>query len=562
MRKKHVYYLAILFGCAFLLIIGRLAYLQFIEGESLAVTGDKQKIRSVELTQYPRGEVLDRNGNSITNTEEQPALLIFPSLISNPEEDAATIGAVIHVGAEDLLRKIIGTKEDGTEIRRLPFIAKSKLTTEESAVLKEYNLPGIFIVGQVGRYQADFPALHILGQLGKVNAGNLQEEGMEDYDEGDVIGSSGLEKIYESTLKAKSGEKLGLLVDERNRLIEGEGYFVFNDEKDQESGSVALTVDLELQRVVESALGDKKGAAVVLDVENSDILAIASSPKYDPYYITLPEDNDTYVNKALQPYPPASLFKIVLAAAALENNLVTPDKKYHCPGYYTMADGKTIACWKEDGHGDLTFEEALGASCNIVFLDIGLQLGGETIKKYVEKWDLDTESIIGYPLPDKENLDFNTSVAADNANVILGEKGIQITPVNLAKMVNVIASGGFLLTPRLVTEVKDGDGKVTQTFPASYPLRVLSAENAAEIKHMMKFTFDTGTAQNLRMQSLAIAGKTGTSQTGNVWIGGFFPADKPKYTVVILVEGGDSGVGDAGPIFKKIAGYLQNSKIK
>ncbi len=559
MGKKRVLFMAALFALSFLAVIGRLAYLQFIDGEELAVIGSQQKIRSVELTQYPRGEVLDRNGEQITNTEEEPALLIFPSLINDPEEDASTIGAVIDVGAANLLQKIQGTKEDGTEIRRLPFVAKSKLSNKETDALQELNLPGTFIVGQVGRYQEDYPALHILGQLGKVTSEDILEEGMESYNEGDVIGTSGLEKIYEDVLKAESGERLGLLVDERNRFIQGEGYFIYDDEEGEKSGSISLTLDLELQRVVESAFGENQGAAVVLDVDTGDILAIASSPKYDPYFVTLPEEDDAYVNKALQTYPPASLFKIVLAAAALEEGIVTTEEEFFCPGYYSMIGGDTIACWKEEGHQTLTFGEALGESCNTVFLNVGLELGGEKITEYFEKWELDKETIIGYPLSDKTNLDFNTSLDADTANVILGEKGIQITPVNLAKMINVIATGGFLLTPRLVTEVRNGEGELEQSFPGSYPLRIVSEDIAEKVKDMMERTFIDGTAENLNMQSLTIAGKTGTSETGNVWIGGFFPADDPQYTVVILVEEGDSGVVDAGPVFKKIAGYLQNT---
>ncbi len=560
MNRKRFYLIAAFFFVFFFAVILRLAYLQMFDAEALAKVGDKQKVRSVELTQYPRGEILDRNGAAITNNKEEPALLVFPSLIGDPEQDAAAIGKMIGVDSEDILRKIRGLKSDGTEIRRLPFVAKSKLNAEETAALQNDARAGTFIVGQIGRYQEDFPALHILGQLGKVEEADRLEKGLDSYNVGDLIGISGLEKIYEDVLRAKSGERLGLLVDERNRFIKGEGYFILEDEKEQAAGSVSLTVDLELQRVAENALNGSHGAVVVLDVENGDILALASAPGYDPYYITLPKENDAYVNKPLQTYPPASLFKILLAAAALEEGVVAMEDTFFCPGYYGMIGGKTIACWKEGGHGILTFGDALAQSCNTAFLSLGFALGGETIASYFDRWELGAEQIIGYPLEDKKNLDFNAAVDGDIANVVLGEKGVLITPVNLAKMINVIASGGMLVMPRLVTEVRSGETR--KEFPASYPARIIKESTAATVKEMMTRTFQTGTAQNLQMQSLGIAGKTGTSETANVWFGGFLPAENPRYSIVVLVEGGGSGVGDAGPIFKKIAGYLHSLPIE
>ncbi len=555
--KRISFVITIFFICAAAVIL-RLGYLQLFQHNAMTEKADSQQIKTMNLSQNSRGRILDRNGATITNHEETPSLMIFPSLVDDADSTASSLADILIMDQDSIYRKIGGFGDEETMIRYLPFVAKSNLTTEEVSAIQSLNEPGLFIVGQVGRYQSGLPAIHLLGELGTVTENDLlsgkAESGLH---EGDLVGLSGIERIYDSVLRGQGGETLGVVVDDRNRPVYDDEYYVISTEE-VSSGSVTLTLDLEIQQAVESALDGMNGAAVILDSQTGDVLAMASSPKYDPNHVEPLISDDAYINKALSAYPPASLFKIFLSAIALENGIMQRESIGYCDGVYHLENGQEVHCWEEDGHGFMIFEEALSLSCNPVFINVGKKLGIDRIKDAFETWGLDEDTLIGYPLEHRSEIQTAGTTEGDIANLSLGESGVTMTPLNLAKMINVIASGGFLMEPRLVMEVDPGDGEPPRSYAQSYPVRVIQSSTAEEVKVMMQKTFQTGTGKSLNLQSLDLAGKTGTSETGNVWIGGFFPSEEPRYTIVILVEDGSSGVGDGGPVLKKICAYLNS----
>ena len=162
-------------------------------------------------------------------------------------------------------------------------------------------------------------------------------------------------------------------MDDRNRPVYDDEYYVISTEE-VSSGSVTLTLDLEIQQAVESALDGMNGAAVILDSQTGDVLAMASSPKYDPNHVEPLISDDAYINKALSAYPPASLFKIFLSAIALENGIMQRESIGYCDGVYHLENGQEHHCWEEDGHGFMIFEEALSLSCNPVFINVGKKI--------------------------------------------------------------------------------------------------------------------------------------------------------------------------------------------
>lgn len=557
LRKKAVYFTALFFLAFGLVLLGRLAWLQLFQHSELVALADKQQVKTVEVTTACRGSVLDRNGDAITNPGDTPSVLVFPSLVSDVDATAEALAQVSDLSAQALASKIAGKNQSGEEVRYQPFYAKTNLTAAEEKDVESMDLKGVFVVGYQSRYLRDTPLQHTLGSLGAVTEEQiLKGEVGSDYQAGDIIGMSGLERIYESNLKGTGGKKFGVVVDEKNRAIEKDRYYVFQDDSENTQSSLELTVDLGIQRCVENALEGVSGAAVVLDSTNGDVLALASSPKFDPLYIEAPPSEDAYVNKALQPYPPASLFKIFVTAVGLENQVISPETTVVCNGSYTLANGREIHCWQEEGHGLMTFSDALAQSCNPVFIDLGLKIGHQALAAAFKEWELDDDMLLGYPLGDLSSFD---AAATDSAlaNAVLGEEGVFLTPLNIAKLINVIATGGLLTTPRLVTVVRDETGEISKTYPPALSNRVISQTTAETVKAMMLKTFTDGTGKSLGLDGLGMAGKTGSSETSNVWIGGFLPAEEPRYTVVILVENGSSGVGDAGPVLKKIAGYLE-----
>ena len=525
----------------------RLVWLQLLQHDELATIADRQKVRTAELLQYPRGAILDRHGSAITNGEQAAALLIIPALVDDAATLAEAAGAIIGVQPELLARKIAGTDSDGTELRYTPFVAKTPLSGSEVTAVAALEANGVFLTSQVSRYQSDLPALHIVGTVARAE-GDAQAGGT-------LSGTSGLEYAYEEVLHGGGGQTLGVIVDQHDRAVNGGQYLIF-DEPPSSGGVVQTTLDLEIQRAVEDALGERSGAAVVLDAQSGDVLALASGPKFDPYYLSPPEGDDAYVNKALSAYAAASMFKVFLSAVSIESGIVAQSTPFFCNGAYTLPDGTAVRCWHEPGHGALTFDDAIAHSCNPVFISLALKLGKDRIEQAFAAWELDRDDLIGYPLSTRSALTIDGGGENAVANVALGEQGVRLTVLNVAKMLNVIASGGRLLRPRLVTTVTDGGELPAATYPAALPLRVIAPETAAKVTTMMTKTFTQGTGRSLGLSSLDVAGKTGTSETGNVWIGGFLPAAQPRYTIAILIEGGKSGVTDAGPVFKKLCAYL------
>ena len=536
MKRKNLFVAVflVLFLCLFL----RLGDLQILRHGALAAKGDEDVLKTAVLKESTRGAILDRNGVPLTSAAETVSLLVVPALVDDVGGTAARLAASFSLSQERLASLIGTTDGEGKAIRKTPFVAKENLTAAETARAERMAENGVFAVARQSRTRRDLPALHLIGT---VRGGDGGEK---------AAGVSGLERIYDDVLAADGERVYFFVVDGCRRAVGNGGYFV--RESDNTAGSVALTLDLEIQRAAEAALAGRSGAAVVLDCDSGDVLAMASSPKFDPLETAADAADGVYVNKALSPYPPASLFKVFLAASALERGAVSAETLFHCGG---KGEETAVSCWKEEGHGFLTFGEALAQSCNPVFVDVAAALGGDALTEDFARWELGNDLLLGYPLSGRSYLHVGGGSGA-LANAALGESGVMMTPLNAAKMLNVIASGGLLRTPRLVTSVRDREGRETGGFDDALALPVISAETADAVTAMMVPTFETGTAASLGLGSFRIAGKTGTSETGNVWIGGFFPYERPRYTVVVLINGGTGGAKDAGPVMKKLCSFL------
>lgn len=547
MKGKRLLFIALLFLFAGIGVFLRLFYLQLICYPALASKADRQEFLTVDLGEMARGIIYDRNGKPITANEETAELLIVPSLIENVQMAVSSLHVIGGFSEELLKSRIVGINHEGKEIRKEPFIAKTDLTDGEITDYQSLEESGIYVIPRQGRYFRDFPGQHLLGSL-------------ENSETGTGIGSSGLERVYDKILSAVGKKQLSILVDERNRAI-SPGEIFLSGEDSSAAGSLTLTLDLGIQRAAEASLGDLSGAVVVLDSKSGDVLALASSPKYDPYHVAENITDSVYVNKAFSAYPPASLFKIFTSAVALDKGIVTPEMLFFCDGGYRLDSGNTVSCWKKDGHGFLNFEDALAASCNPVFVKTAQLLGKNQLEKAFDFWELDDDRLLGYPLAEASSLKIQSNGDADLANIGLGESGVMLTPLNVAKMLNVIAADGILYTPRVVLSATEADGSEFPVDGSDLPLRVISSSTAKKVTEMMVKTFQSGTAAKLNLESFHIAGKTGTSETGNVWIGGFFPYEEPVYTVVILITDGSSGAADGGPVLKKLCAYLANDGV-
>jgi penicillin-binding protein 2 len=565
-NKNRVLILYLIFSLAFFALIIRLFQIQVIDGAKYSEQAVAQRQKTVNYIQVPRGTIFDRNMRPLTNVEEQPCVVVFPGMVKDVKGTSEFLADLLNIPSKSIIGKIktpVSSNASESTVKE-PFILKTGLTSEETELIDEADLPGVYILPLIPRYQPNWPAVHILGSVGRINKEEYQEMCFlgKNYHINDMIGKSGLEKQYEDYLRGGDTEKIAALVDVHGQHLSGSGFTVLSSEEAGEVSHhhVVSTIDLDYQDITEKALEGYNGAAVVMDVWNGNILALASSPKFDPDMLEEPITNDAYINKALKNYPPASVFKILIAAAALEEGLVKPEDLFTCTGGITLPTGQNVSCWNKAGHGEITFTQALANSCNPVFIETGLKLGGEKIIAYAEKFGLNNDTVIGYDLPKTQHIHFNFNVPGDIANVSIGENGISQSPVLIAKLLSEIANGGFRITPRLVLKIQNEAGKDVKEFSSIAGNRILKPETVSALKDMLNLAVKEGTGRSAQVSGMETAGKTGSSEIGGVWFAGFAPVDIPRWAVVVFIQKGTSGGKEAAAAFQKIVAGLAQAE--
>ena len=564
MRRYFV--VGITFLSLLVVILGRLAYITLIEGDQLKAMADQQRTRSFDYYQYARGDFYDTLGRPITSNEES-CLVVFPAMIEDAAKTAASLATVLEVD-EDIVRSRL---EDGNSRTLDPYILKTGLTLAQTEAVADGRIRGVLALPLAARYSAEHTANHLLGVL--TPSGEA----------GEYPGASGLEYQYDQYLTGRQDQQVLAFVD-ANGNISAEKLYLVKPEQVQ-CNNVQLTINLDYQQIAERAFDGQSGACVILDPDNGDILAAVSSPSYDPYGWEELAADDVYINKAFSAYPPASTFKVVLAAAALENNIeplpenMPPadsiddisgnadesnsaidggplESKFFCDGAYTIAEGYDVSCWFKEGHGEISLEEALAGSCNCYFVGLGLSMGGDMIKQYAARFGLSEQNIIGYDFDAATHIDFSSDIIGDVANASIGEKGIRISPLQSAVMTAVCANGGYLLTPRLVKGVYDHNDTIIEEFPAAKKSQTLPPAIAEQLKAMMTKTVTSGTGTSAAGSYTDVAGKTGTSEDAGAWFTGFSPIDNPRWVIAVYIADGTLGSSAAAAIFREIVDGL------
>ncbi len=420
-------------------------------------------------------------------------------------------------------------------------MVKGHLTEKEISAIERLDLEGVFLLPMYPRYLYPARAAHIIGTVGEEETGEFK-------------GQSGLEKQYDPFLQGRNTPEAAVLVDQSGRQTLQQ-LRLLPDTSPDTSHNVQLTLDLDYQEIAEQAFGDEVGALVVMEAATGDVLAMVSGPGFDPNQPQAETDGDVYVNKALYGYPPASVFKIVVAAAAIENGIEL--ENFVCDGSYTLSNGHQVHCWEEEGHGPEDLASALANSCNPYFTKLGLTLGGDAILAYAKKFGLDQPELIGYQLPETwPALDFNTRVEGDIANASIGEKGVRLSPIQVASLLAVVANDGYAVTPRLVRQITDQKGNVVQEFSVQQPLRAIQASTAAQLRDYLKQVVDSGTGKRASSDIVTTGGKTGTSQYQGVWFAGMVSVEEPRWTIAIYLSEREAGGQEGALLFKEIAEKL------
>ncbi|MGB9811925.1 MAG: penicillin-binding transpeptidase domain-containing protein, partial [Dictyoglomus turgidum] len=350
--------------------------------------------------------------------------------------------------------------------------------------------------------------------------------------------------------------------------------------------SIVSTIDIELQKVAEEALGEEKGVVIVSNPWTGEILALVSHPSFDPnkfiegftkkeWEELIKNPDNPLNNRAISSlYPPGSIFKLVVALSALENNKVSSEDRFYCPGEYKI--GKyTFRCWKKGGHGHLDFIEGIAQSCNVVFFNVGLRIGDKSIEDYAKRFFLDSKTGIDIPgelkgfIPSREwkmERLREPWYPGDTLNLSIGQGYILVTPMEIHAMMSMIATEGILYKPHLVSKIIGMDGKEEVINPEVVGKVSISQNSWAVLKKGMKKVVDEGTGLATRIPGVNISGKTGTAENphgeSHAWFSCFFPSENPQYVVTVFVEHGKSGGGRAAPIAKKVIEYIVKGGVK
>lgn len=540
MRIYNLMMIFVFLGC---LLAGRLFYLQIINGPLLTVQSLSGRVQEVPM-EVSRGEILDRNGYSLTNAAQHFSLIIFPSQVRDISFAAEKIGEILGLPADKIAAKINRDQR--------AFKLKSDIDGLTAQKLNALHVPGILVLSEKMRYGYSSLASHVTGYINS----------------SDNRGVSGIEAMFDDVLRGNQPEYAAALVDATQQVIPGLGYKRMRLDNGTGPNNVVLTIDSRIQKSVEAVLDrhSPKGAVVVMKPSTGEILAMASRPNFDANnldnYFT--SDAAPLLNRAIAAYQPGSVFKLVVAAAALENQIVRPNDSFFDHGYIDI-NGIRFKGWDYDHgpRGQITFRDAMAYSSNPVFIEVGQKLGAEKLVEYAKKLGFGHKSKLEFygeadgNLPSTENM-----YPGELANLSIGQGEFEATPVQMAALVSTIVNDGIKVEPYIVSKLTNSEGVVIKNYHVSRGIRVLSRQTAIQMREMMAGVTRYGTGQAAYVDGVGSAGKTGSAETGrqntegkginHAWFAGYAPLDQPQFAIVVFIEDGMSGGDVAAPIFREI----------
>ena len=582
--QRRIVVIAALVLSAFLVIVGQLWYLQVLEGGRFLDASEKNRIR-VRPAAAPRGILFDRHGVPLVDNRPAFTLSLIPrELDRDPERRRVALGRVavlLGIPYRELEESAARVAPDSF----LPVRVRRGLTLDDVAKVEEWKLelPGVIVEVEPQRtYPTSRFAAHLLGYVREANEEQLKQGR---YRRGDMVGQTGLERLLDEYLRGRDGGQ-SIEVDAMGRPVR-----LVKQMEPHPGAQVVTTIDRRVQEAAEGALEGRAGAIVVMDPRNGDVLALASAPAFPIDRFTGTIDRETWLavlrdpehpmlNRALQTqYAPGSVFKVVVAAAGLQEGTLMPMDHVYCNGQFHLG-GWTFKDWKEGGHGGVDLHRAIAQSCNVFFYQAGLKIGGAAIVKYAKAFgfglptgvDLQAEKPGFLPKP-KVRRGREVWQAGDTVNMSIGQGALLVTPIQVARFMAAVANGGVLWKPRLVQRVeRPGQGIVYSDGGRVDGHVDLSPIVWAFLKDSLwSVVNEGGTGAAARIPGLDVAGKTGTAQTianskasrgeDHAWFAAFAPAKDPQVVVVVLIERGGKGGQVAAPIAKKILNAIFFEKV-
>ena len=544
------------------------------------------KIRPIPA---PRGLVLDRNGHRLVDNRRALHLVIQREDLPTKPEVVAALAEALAVDPGALTRKIQTYRQAG---KGRPLVLKENLDEVGIAIAERIRARFPFLSVEVAPrrvYLGDELGGHVLGYVGEVDE-ELMKANPGSFRLGETIGKEGFEASGNDRLKGVDGQKR-ILVDQLGTEVANFG------QTDANAGrSLFLTLDAGLQKVAQDAFGAEAGAAVVLDLRDGGVLALYSSPSYNPnlFLNRLSQDMvDRYlannltrpmVNRVTQGiYAPGSTFKLLVALAALEKGVVTPQTVIYCAGKKNFY-GRDFRCDKLTGHGGLSMVQAIAQSCDVYFYELASRLDIDDIHATAEKYGLTERT--GIDLPQEKRTRIPSRAwkrkavprdpkwyAGETISVGIGQGAVGVTPLGLARFYALIATRGKLLTPHLFYGFRNDQSNELELAPVTPPKDTpLDPKNWAILDEGLYEVVRGGTAAASALKEITMVGKTGTAQVAtfvdrahyarqaknlkdHALFAGYAPRDQPQIAFVIVVENAGFGASSAAPIAKKLVQY-------
>jgi penicillin-binding protein 2 len=572
----------VLATAVFLVLAVSFWVLQVVQHEKFQELAENNHQRVLPL-RAPRGVVFDRDGQPLVENRNSYGISI---LREHTRDLNRTIRLLAHVLGRDeaQVREIVERHKSQPLFRPITIVQDAPLAQVAAVMARRLDseLPDVVVERVPTRlYPTNSLAAHLFGYVSEVSEAQVVAD--ETLSSGDIVGQSGIEKVYNNRLMGVDGARR-VVVNSVGREIRP-----IEEIDPLEGNRLRLTIDADLQRAVEDgfrAFG-YSGAAVLMDPNNGEVLAFTSQPAYDPNAFAAGIDRATWTalnsdslrplnDRALQGrYSPGSTFKMVVAIAALEEGLADPNFQVRCGGA-AVFHGHTFRCWKAGGHGTVDLRKALEQSCNVYFYTLGNMVGVDRIHKWAALLGLGVKSEIDLPneitglVPStewKQRTMGERWYAGETISVAIGQGQVSVTPISMAVMMSALANGGTRVTPHLLRAVDDGTGWKPVPAPAPQSTVAIKPETAAAVREgLWRVVNQTGgTGGRARIEGYDVAGKTGTAQVVSLsgaraaagrttrdlrnhgWFVFYAPADKPRIAGVILAEHAMAG-GNAAPI--------------
>ncbi len=584
-RERFTFFFWVILVAVCLLVL-RLWYLQIIKGEDLLKRSENNRIRIREVKAM-RGIVLDSRGVVLVENRPSYDVVIFPEdvkdlkgLVEKLEALYAKVGLTFPMDYETIREN----RRPFTPLRVDRNVSREKLALIETHSLE---LPGVGIdVMPVREYYYGESMAHVIGYIGEVSRDELDRDKSSGYKSGDFIGKFGLEKALDAHIRGKPGGEqvevnvVGRKVKTLGRVEPVQGY------------RVLLTIDSQVQKAAWSAMEGKAGAVVALDPRDGSVLALVSRPGFDPNLFNRGVSADVWEKISSNPlhpmenraiagqYPPGSTYKLIVAAAALEEGIITPETAFNCPGHFEMGT-RTFRCWRKQGHGRVSLHRAIVESCDVYFYNVGKLLGVDRLAEYAQAFGLGARTGVAMtgerrgliPTRDWKLARFGVAwQPGETISIAIGQGYNTATPLQLANAYAAAANNGEFFTPRIVQRIETDDGEIIEEFrPEKKAVLPVSQDNIQLLKKALWGVVNEpgGTGGQARVAGRDVCGKTGTAQVIGMAEGddgssypyeyrdhalfvSFAPRDNPEIVVAVVAEHSGHGGSAAAPVARKV----------